>query len=338
MTITNGTYCVYVHTNKINGKMYVGQTVHGDDPNKRWAYGFGYRNSAHFWSAIQKYGWDNFDHEVIANNLTSDEANKFERLLIEKLNTMDEKYGYNLCSGNNDKRVLRKESLEKIRDASTKFYVWCFELNKLFYSTYDVQREMSVDRSNVSEACRGILKSAGCLEDGTPMHWCFVEKNSLRNLQDINECIDRLIERWEYIVNNIILSNEENVKGVGFCKSTGNWRARITYNSKKYHIGTFHTKEEAIQARLRAEKELYADLIKPKTRKDFNDLFKEFFKPKARPKSNHINIQKGKSGEFVKVVQEILNSKGYDCGEADGICGDKTAQAICNAMYDKLFE
>lgn len=50
------------------------------------------------------------------------------------------------------------------------------------------------------------------------------------------------------------------------------------------------------------------------------------------------NINKGESGEFVKVVQEILNSKGYDCGEADGICGDKTAQAICNAMYDRLFE
>lgn len=50
------------------------------------------------------------------------------------------------------------------------------------------------------------------------------------------------------------------------------------------------------------------------------------------------NVNKGESGEFVKVVQEILNSKGYDCGKADGICGDKTAQAICNAMYDRLFE
>lgn len=49
------------------------------------------------------------------------------------------------------------------------------------------------------------------------------------------------------------------------------------------------------------------------------------------------SINKGDSSEFVKVVQEILNSKGYDCGEADGICGNKTVQAICNAMYDKLF-
>lgn len=337
MIITNGTYCVYLHTNRINGKMYVGQTVHGDDPNKRWAYGLGYRNSAHFWSAIQKYGWDNFDHEVIANNLTSDEANKFERLLIKKLNTMDEKYGYNLCSGNNDKRVLRKESLEKIRDASTKFYVWCFELNKLFYSTYDVQREMSVDRTSVSEACRGIAKSAGCLEDGTPMHWCFIEKDSLKDIEGINECINSLIKKWEYIVNNIILSNEKDTKGVGICKSTGKWRARITYNFKKYHLGTFNTREEAIQARLKAEKELYADIIKPKTQRDFGDLFKEFLKPKAQSRLNRLNIQKGEKGDFIKVVQKILNSKGYDAGTEDGIAGDKTIQAICNAAWDRLY-
>lgn len=49
------------------------------------------------------------------------------------------------------------------------------------------------------------------------------------------------------------------------------------------------------------------------------------------------NINKGEKGEFIKIIQEILNAKGYDAGEPDGIAGDKTIQAICNAAWDKLF-
>lgn len=48
------------------------------------------------------------------------------------------------------------------------------------------------------------------------------------------------------------------------------------------------------------------------------------------------NVSKGDKGEFVKVVQELLNAKGYNCGTPDGVAGDKTIQAICNVAWDKL--
>lgn len=115
MEICNGKYCVYVHTNKLNGKMYVGQTC--QEPEKRWANGSTYRGSVYFYKAIQKYGWDNFNHEIIASNLTRDEANHFEELLIQKLDTMNPENGYNLKSGGQN-NLMAESVKQKISNAA----------------------------------------------------------------------------------------------------------------------------------------------------------------------------------------------------------------------------
>jgi len=93
----NDNYCVYIHTNKINGKKYVGQTC--QKPEKRWNNGQGYKQNSYFYRAIKKYGWDGFDHEIVAQGLTKDEANNFERVLIKELNSINPKEGYNLQDG-----------------------------------------------------------------------------------------------------------------------------------------------------------------------------------------------------------------------------------------------
>lgn len=91
-------YCVYIHTNKLNGKKYIGQTC-CKNPNERWANGKGYNSNEHFYRAIKKYGWDNFEHEIIYQNLTHEEANEIECELINKYNTLNEKFGYNKKEG-----------------------------------------------------------------------------------------------------------------------------------------------------------------------------------------------------------------------------------------------
>lgn len=40
------------------------------------------------------------------------------------------------------------------------------------------------------------------------------------------------------------------------------------------------------------------------------------------------------SSDLLKLVQDVLNEKGYDCGKADGIVGDKTKTAISNYLKD----
>lgn len=117
MEIYNDTYCVYVHINKINDKKYVGMTM--KNPNVRWRNGNGYKHCTYFYAAIQKYGWDGFDHEVIANNLTRDEACNFEKLLILKLKTHDRNFGYNLTLGDDGKFGCRptEETKSKISES-----------------------------------------------------------------------------------------------------------------------------------------------------------------------------------------------------------------------------
>lgn len=93
---TNG-YCVYSHTNKVNGKIYIGLTRL--NPEARWKNGTGYKKGTHFRNAIDKYGWDNFEHKIIKSNLTKSEAGYWEKYYISFYNSIDRRYGYNSSSG-----------------------------------------------------------------------------------------------------------------------------------------------------------------------------------------------------------------------------------------------
>ena len=90
-------WCVYMHTNKINGKKYIGITSY--PTIKRWGTkGQGYKTQ-YFNRAITKYGWDNFEHEVLFNFLEEKIAKEKEIELIAKYKTKDKRFGYNLTDG-----------------------------------------------------------------------------------------------------------------------------------------------------------------------------------------------------------------------------------------------
>lgn len=90
-------YTIYIHKNKINGKVYIGQT--SQKPEKRWDNGRGYETSSKFYNAILKYGWDNFEHTILYTNLTLEDANKKEQELINQYKSCEDEFGYNITSG-----------------------------------------------------------------------------------------------------------------------------------------------------------------------------------------------------------------------------------------------
>lgn len=115
-------WCVYCHTNKINGKRYFGIT--SQDINERWKNGFGYQNQVVFWRAINKYTWDGFSHEIVVENLTENEAKQKEIELIALYKTncsryTNPAYGYNMTDGGNGStgRITSEETRQKIGNA-----------------------------------------------------------------------------------------------------------------------------------------------------------------------------------------------------------------------------
>lgn len=108
------TYCVYKHTAP-NGKVYIGQTM--QKPSKRFGAGNGYKGCIVFYNAIQKYGWENFTHEILFNNLTGEEANEKERELIELYQSNKREYGYNLRTGGQEHYIYGEEARRKMSEA-----------------------------------------------------------------------------------------------------------------------------------------------------------------------------------------------------------------------------
>jgi group I intron endonuclease len=108
-------YCVYCHTNKINGKKYIGIT--SQKPEQRWRNGEGYKNNEYFYRAIQKYGWHNFSHEILYTDLSKVEAETLEIKLIAEYNTTENKKGYNIEAGGNGTEKFTAEIKHKISDA-----------------------------------------------------------------------------------------------------------------------------------------------------------------------------------------------------------------------------
>lgn len=181
---------VYIHRNKINGKMYVGITK--NDVTKRWNAGHGYFRNKHFSDAIKKYGWDNFEHFVVLQNVDRETACYYERKLIAKYKTQDKRFGYNITDGGEHfvhteeskrlmserrkgkgQHVFSEEHKRKIKEhhagGAECVAVFCVETGKSYKSINDASRDTGINKKQISGCCRNVphFNTAGGL------HWQF---------------------------------------------------------------------------------------------------------------------------------------------------------------------
>lgn len=111
-------YIVYKHTSP-SGKVYIGITCRTVE--ERWgSTGYNYHDSKKFYNAILKYGWDNFTHEIILEEVSESEAKYAEKYLIRwyKIHNIS----YNITDGGEGTQgfshPMPQEAREKIRKAN----------------------------------------------------------------------------------------------------------------------------------------------------------------------------------------------------------------------------
>ena len=229
------TYTLYMHKNKINGKVYIGITK--QNPIKRWANGKGYQRNDYFNRAIQKYGWDGFEHLILKECLSQEEACILEKEYIKKYDALNPNKGYNLQEGGGTGPV----SFEKIKEwhnNNKKFgienknskSVRCIQTGDIFGSIAEAERWC--DSTKVGECCRGNRKHAGVHPDtGEKLSWEYFTKNQ-DNINNIIECHQKQDNQYKHLAyssgkkvlcietNEIFLSEADACKAYGASRGT----------------------------------------------------------------------------------------------------------------------
>ena len=183
-------YLVYLHRNKINNKCYVGKTC--QKPKTRWGKdGWHYHEQPYFYRAIKKYGWNNFDHIILEENIPANKIDERECYWAGYYHALAPE-GYSLQVGKYDIKqssiVLRQTrseaSLKKWQNPEYQEKI--SKIKKDFWETAseDCKQKMlaNLDRSGAGSKARS--KKVECIET----HMIYVSTREAERLTGINHC------------------------------------------------------------------------------------------------------------------------------------------------------
>lgn len=115
-------FTVYLVTNSINNKQYVGVTSQKLEKRIKGHRNDSERKNGVFQLAIRKYGFSVFNFEVLKVTKIKEDVFELEKFYIKKLETKIP-HGYNMTDGGEGTfgRKLTKEHINKIRDTRSKW-------------------------------------------------------------------------------------------------------------------------------------------------------------------------------------------------------------------------
>ena len=150
---------IYLITNQLNGKTYVGQTIR--DPKDRW-----YRHCStnpgnmRIGNAIKKNGKENFTFEVVDSASSLEELDNKEQEWIAAKNSI--RNGYNSTYGGNKCHNQTEESNEKrsaklkgISKPTLRKPFICVNTGKEYQTLADCAKEIDCEKASISKVLNG---------------------------------------------------------------------------------------------------------------------------------------------------------------------------------------
>lgn len=107
---------IYKCTNKLNGKVYIGQTIQSFEKrigDHRRTSTYSPKDCPALYNAFKKYGFESFTWEIIHTAETLEELNEKEIFWIKEHNSVDSKFGYNCCLGGGGRLQTEEQKLRQ---------------------------------------------------------------------------------------------------------------------------------------------------------------------------------------------------------------------------------
>lgn len=206
-------YTVYKHTSP-SGKVYIGIT--NRDPIKRWGkQGIYYKGSHKFYNDIQKYGWDNIQHEILYTNLSAKEAKFKEIELISHYKAFN--MSYNITDGGDGSLGLfpNEETRKKIGDAS-KNRIPSLEVRQKISKTLKSKNIIRSEetRRKISEKNKGKVRTQEQNEKNRQIHL-----GQVHSRESIERQRQKMIGRIKSEEENLHISQSRSIPIVQLTKS-----------------------------------------------------------------------------------------------------------------------